>query len=87
MSIFSKIKHFFSGSGTTGFDDDAGIVPAGIAPYKIEAPVIAAVVPEVIKPVPAAITAKKKPAARQPKAKAKPATPAKSSRKTKPKSE
>tara|TARA_R110000782_G_scaffold99566_1_gene185357 strand:- start:513 stop:755 length:243 start_codon:yes stop_codon:yes gene_type:complete len=80
MSIFSKIKHFFSGSGTTGFDDDAGIVPASLAPYKIEAPVVAAVVPEVIKPVPAAITAKKKPAARQPK-------PAKSLRKTKSKLE
>jgi len=78
MSIFSKIKQFFSGSQPTRLDDDAAIV----APYKVEMPVIV----EVSKPIAAAITAKKKPAARLPKAK--PAvTPAKKSRKPKPKSE
>ena len=76
MSIFSKIKQFFS--NTSRVHDDAEI----IAPYKVEMPVIT----EAAKPLAAAITAKKKAATRLPKAK--PAvTPAKKSRKPKPKSE
>lgn len=76
MSIFSKIKQFFS--NTSRVHDDAEI----IAPYKVEMPVIT----EVVKPLAAAITTKKKPPARIPKAKPA-ATPAKKSRKPKPKSE
>jgi hypothetical protein len=79
MSIFSKIKQFFSGSTSTRLDDDASMD----APYKVEMPVLT----EVVEPVAVVATpAKKKSAARLPKAK--PSTaPAKKSRKTKPKSE
>jgi hypothetical protein len=79
MSIFSKIKQFFSGSQSAQLSDNAAIV----APYKVEVPVIT----EVVKPMVASATpTKKKPAARLPKAKPA-ATPAKKSRKTKPRSE